>query len=138
MTIVDVDTHWEAKGYADGEHPLEPWRDQLPDPVDYLAFAIAGDLVNCLPPDNRPTPRQLLPTLVQMAEDRGGPILLHPLHGSSAAERVAWMDSIGIEHCLVNPGGYWQMLRFLDPSDRPEATRRCNAYLSDQLDDQSE
>src|SRR5439155_25821953 len=28
--IVDVDTHWEATGYAGGGHPLDPWLDRLP------------------------------------------------------------------------------------------------------------
>ena len=133
MTVIDVDTHWERIKYGPGEHPLEPWLDRLPDPVDYLAWAIAGDLVGCLPPAERPTARELLPRLVAMAEERGGPIILHPLHASSVAERVTWMDEVGIEHCLVNPGGYWQMLRFLDPADRAEGSRRCNAYLSEQL-----
>jgi predicted TIM-barrel fold metal-dependent hydrolase len=135
VSVIDVDTHWEAKGYDAGRHPLEPWRDRFPDPLDYLAFAIAGDLVRCLPEAERPSPRELLPWLVQMAEERGGPIILHPLHASSAAERVDWMDTVGIDHCIVNPGGYWQMLQFLDPSDRPEAARRCNAYLGEQLED---
>ena len=43
--IVDVDTHWEATGYAPGEHPLEPWLDQLPTSIEMLAFGIAGDLL---------------------------------------------------------------------------------------------
>ena len=47
------------------------------------------------------------------AESAGGPVMLHPLHDSSATERVAWMDRVGIDHCLVNPGGYWQQLEFV-------------------------
>jgi predicted TIM-barrel fold metal-dependent hydrolase len=136
--VIDVDTHWEATAYEPGEHPLDPWRDRLPDPVDYLAWAIAGDVLDRLPDDDRPSPRQLLPRLVQLAEERGGPIILHPLHASSAEERVAWMDSIGIDHCIVNPGGYWQQLQFLDPADRPAATRRCNEYLGSKLKEHSE
>ena len=111
--IVDVDTHWEATSYASDEFPLAPWRDRLPGSLDMLAFGIAGDLLRALPEADRPSATELLPNLVRMAEERGGPIILHPLHDSSPAERVAWMDRIGIDHCLVNPGGYWQQLEFL-------------------------
>ena len=72
-----------------------------------------------------------------MAEERGGPIILHPLHDSSPAERVAWMDRIGIDHCLVNPGGYWQQLEFLG-ADRAAGVRRCNDFLGEQLASESE
>jgi predicted TIM-barrel fold metal-dependent hydrolase len=134
--IVDVDSHWEATGYGDDD-PLGPWRDQLPHGVDHLAFAIAGDLLRCLPEDQRPTPAALLPNLVRMAEDRGGPVILHPQHDSSAVERVAWMDRVGIDHCLVNPGGYWQLLEFIG-ADKPQGIRRCNDFLGEQLADGSD
>jgi predicted TIM-barrel fold metal-dependent hydrolase len=130
--IIDVDTHWEATSYADEEFPLAPWRDQLPGSLDMLAFGIAGDLLRALPDTDRPSAMELLPNLVRMAEERGGPIILHPLHDSSPAERVAWMDRIGIDHCLVNPGGYWQQLEFLG-ADRPAGVRRCNDFLGEQL-----
>ena len=63
-------------------------------------------------------------------------MILHPLHASTAAERVAWMDGVGTDHCLVNPGGYWQQLEFLG-SDRPKGVRRCNDFLTEQLADES-
>src|SRR5258708_7396811 len=130
--IIDVDTHWEATNYAKGAHPLEPWLDRLPTGLSMLAFGIAGDLLRALPDDHRPSPTELLPGLVAMAQQRGGPVILHPLHDSSASERVAWMDRIGIDHCLVNPGGYWQQLEFVG-SERAEAAQRCNSYLAEQL-----
>jgi len=133
MAVIDVDTHWESTAFAPGEHPLQPWLDRIPgDPVERLAFGIAGDLLRALPPDRRPNGRALMPTLVRTAEERGGPVILHPLHDSTAAERVAWMDRVGIDHCLVNPGGYWQMLEFIG-SDRARGAARCNDYLADQL-----
>jgi predicted TIM-barrel fold metal-dependent hydrolase len=135
--IIDVDTHWEATHYAPGAHPLEPWLDQLPDGLSMLAFGVAGDLLRALPESQRPTARELLPGLVALAEARGGPVILHPRHDSSAAERVAWMDRIGIDHCLVNPGGYWQQLEFIGTA-RAEGTRRCNSYLAEQLADHSD
>lgn len=136
--IIDVDTHWETTGFAPGEHPLEPWLDRFPaDPVERLAHGIAGDLLNALPAERRPDGRTLLPALVRLAEERGGPIILHPQHDSTSAERVAWMDRVGIDHCLVNPGGYWQFLEFLG-ADRPAGVTRCNDFLADQLADDSD
>jgi predicted TIM-barrel fold metal-dependent hydrolase len=135
MVVIDVDTHWEATAFPPGTHPLERWLDDIPsDPVERLAFGVAGDLLRALPEDRRPTGRALLPTLVRLAKERGGPVVLHPLHDSSAAERVAWMDRVGIDHCLVNPGGYWQMLEFIG-AGRPEGAARCNDYLAEQLSD---
>ena len=55
--IVDVDTHWEATGYAPGDHPLEPWLDQLPTSIEMLAFGIAGDLLSALPNPSGRRPR---------------------------------------------------------------------------------
>ena len=132
--IVDVDTHWEAISYESGEHPLAPWSDDLPSGVDMLAFGVAGDLLRALPESDRPTAHELLPALVRKAADSGGPVVLHPLHESSTAERVAWMDHVGIDHCLVNPGGYWQQVQFVPRTDWPLAIERCNAFLGEQLE----
>ena len=46
------------------------------------------------------------------------------------------MDAVGIDHCLVNPGGYWQQLEFLG-ADRAKGVRRCNDFLTEQLADES-
>jgi predicted TIM-barrel fold metal-dependent hydrolase len=136
--IVDVDTHWESTGFRSGEHPLSPWLHELPsDPVEQLAYGIAGDLLRALPAQRRPDGRTQLPALVRLAEQRGGPIVLHPQHDSTSGERVAWMDAVGIDHCLVNPGGYWQLLDFLGP-DRPAGVTRCNDFLSEQLADHAD
>ncbi|HVM68069.1 MAG TPA: amidohydrolase family protein, partial [Acidimicrobiales bacterium] len=133
MPVIDVDTHWERTDFGPGEHPLEPWLDRFPaDPVERLAFGVAGDLLRALPPDRRPDGRTLMPGLVRLAEQRGGPVILHPLHDSSSGERVAWMDRVGIDHCIINPGGYWQMLEYLG-DDRAAAVTRCNDYLGEQL-----
>jgi predicted TIM-barrel fold metal-dependent hydrolase len=131
--IVDIDSHWEIQHLDRSEHPLGPWLDDLPTGVDLLAFAIAGDLLAALPDEARPRPADLLASLVNAAKASGGPVILHPQHHSTAAERVAWMDQVGIDHCLVNPGGYWQMLEFV--ADRPAGIRRCNDFLGEQLAD---
>ena len=136
--IVDVDSHWEVEHYADGEFPLEPWRDQLPaDRLAGIAHGVAGDLLSSLPEDRRPSPAELFPGLLEIAEQTGGPAVLHPVHESSARERVDWMDRVGIDHCIVNPGAWWQMLEFLG-ADRAAGVRRCNDFLTAQLSDQSD
>ena len=132
--IIDVDSHWEVARFGPGEHPLEPWLERMPGDTGRLAHGIAGDLLAALPEQDRPSARELLPGLVKLAESRGGPVILHPVHDSSSSERVEWMDRVGIDHCLVNPGGYWQMLEFLGP-DRPAGVRRCNDYLTERLSD---
>lgn len=135
--IIDVDSHWEVAAFEAGEHPLEPWLDRMPKGAGLLANGIAGDLLRALPPEDRPSPEELLPGLVALARKRSGPVILHPQHDSTAAERVEWMDRVGIDHCLVNPGGYWQMLEYLG-EDRPAGVRRCNDYLTERLSDRSE
>ena len=61
MTVIDVDTHWEVSEFAVGEHPLEPWLEQLPSSsVERLAYGIAGDLLRALPDQRRPDGRTLL------------------------------------------------------------------------------
>lgn len=132
--IIDVDTHWETSSTDMATFPLAPWNDRLPRGADLLAFAIAGDLLAALPEAARPSARELLPALVKRAGASGGPVILHPSHESTAAERVDWMDRIGIDHCLVNPGGYWQMLPFVPKADQARAVRRCNDYLAEQLE----
>lgn len=131
--IVDVDTHWEGTSYRDRGHPLAPWLDDLPSGVEMLAFGVAGDLLRALPESQRPTPHELLPALVRRAESSGGPVVLHPAHDSSSAERVAWMERVGIDHCLVNPGAYWQQVQFVPRDDRVDAIERCNTFLAEQL-----
>lgn len=136
-TVVDVDTHWEIGELGPDAHPLGPWFDRVPHGIERLAHAIAGDLLDALPADRRPDGRTLLPALVRAADEHGGPVALHPFHTSTAGERVAWMDAVGIDHCLVNPGGYWQMLEFLGP-DRPVGVQRCNDFLAEQLADRAD
>ncbi len=132
MAVIDVDTHWETSKWAGTEHPLAPWLSTLPSGLDLLGHAIAGDLLNALPAGRRPDAATLLPGLVRMSQERNGPVVLHPQHDSSATERIAWMDRVGIDHCLVNPGGYWQQLEFLG-DERATAVTRCNDYLAEQL-----
>ena len=45
-----------------------------------LAFGIAGDLLRALPESERPSSEELLASLVALGSERGGPVILHPLH----------------------------------------------------------
>jgi predicted TIM-barrel fold metal-dependent hydrolase len=131
--IIDIDTHWERNRYAPGEHPLEPWRDQLPGHLDLLRFAIGDDLLRCLPEAERPSAEAFLPVLAARSKSSGES--LHPAHDSTVSERIAWMNRIGIAHCLVNPGAYFEELYYLGPEYRADGVERCNSYLGEQLAD---
>ena len=48
-------------------------------PLIMLAFGIAGDLLSALPESERPSSEELLGSLVALARERGGPVVLHPL-----------------------------------------------------------
>ena len=129
--LIDIDTHWERTHYAPGEHPLEPWRDELPEHLDLLRFAIGHDLLRCLPRERQPSAEEFLPVLdARLRETHES---LHPAHDSTVSERLAWMDRIGTHHCLVNPGAYFEELYFLGPEAFAEGTRRCNSFLGEQL-----
>jgi predicted TIM-barrel fold metal-dependent hydrolase len=117
-----------------GQHPFEPWRDRFPKMVQHLANGLSGDLLRALPDDRRPNGATLLAPLLRAADARGERVTLQPPHPSSPAERLAWMDRIGIDHCLVNPGSWWQLLEYLGP-DRPQGAAICNDWLAEQLAD---
>jgi len=134
MVVVDVDSHWEVARFERGQHPFERWRDRFPKIVDHLANGLAGDLLRALPPGRRPDAPTLLAPLVQASEERRERVTMQPPHPSSPAERLVWMDDVGIDHCLVNPGTWWQLLEYLGP-DRPAGAARCNDYLAEQLAD---
>jgi hypothetical protein len=133
--IIDLDSHGEVAAFPPGEHPLEPWLDHPPGGLDRLAHGVAGDLLAALADEDRPAAHPLPPGLVALAESSGGPVVLHPEHDSSAAERVGWMDRVGIDHGLVNPGAYGLLLDVLG-ADRPAGVRRCNDHLTEALADQ--
>jgi len=131
--IIDIDSHWERQRYPRGGHPLEPWRDELPDLLELLKFAIGDDLLRCLPEKDRPSTSEFLPVLVARSEETGES--LHPRHESTVADRERWMDRVGIDHCLVNPGAYFEELAYLGPLHRRQGAERCNSYLGEQLAD---
>jgi len=134
MLVVDVDSHWEVAKFERGHHPFEQWRDRFPKIVQHLANGLSGDLLRALPDDRRPDGATLLAPLVHASDERGERVTMQPPHPSSPAERLAWMDEIGIDHCLVNPGTWWQLLEYLGP-DRPQGAAICNDWLAEQIAD---
>ena len=140
MTVIDVDTHWEVGELRAGRASARSRGStgSRPTGVELLAYGIAGDLLRALPDDRRPDGRELLPGLVPAG--RASAAARSSCTRSTTrppAERVAWMDRVGIDHCLVNPGGYWQLLEFLG-ADRPPGVRRCNDFLAEQLADDAD
>lgn len=134
MAVIDVDSHWEIAEFSAGDDPFGPWRDELPDDLTVLAYGMLGDALRALPPERRPDTKTCLSGMVKAAEQNGGPVILHPVHQATADDRVQWMDNVGIDHCLVNPGGYWLNLEWVK-DDRLSAIQRCNDFLADRLSD---
>jgi len=133
MTVVDVDCHFEFAGPAEA-HPLRDMADKFPATNDYLTDVIAGDLLKALPPDSGLDTSMLglfLPPENQAAAAHAcEPGCATKGFVSSAEERIAWMNDIGIDIALINPGALGFLTDFLGP-DRPRAIRRCNDFLAD-------
>lgn len=128
--VIDVDSHWESSAHGPGQFPVRGYEDRLLDDLGSVAHALAGELLHALPPEQRPSDEHLLAHLTAAADD--GVARIHPAHSSVASERVAWMDTVGIDHELVNPGNSWQQLALLGDA-RPEASARHNDYLAEEL-----
>jgi predicted TIM-barrel fold metal-dependent hydrolase len=105
----------------------------IPKIVQHLANGLSGDLL-ALPDDRRPDGATLLATLVRASDGKRRRVTMQPPHPSSPAERLAWMDTIGIDHCLVNPGSWWQAAPDTsDPTARGAAI--CNDWLASRSPD---
>ena len=128
--VVDVDSHWEITAEGPGYFPVDDYRDGAPDHLATLRNALAGDVMRAVPAEMRPADRDLLAHLIAASDD--GIARVHPAHRATADERVAWMDRIGIDQELVNPGTYWQRLPLLG-AGRATAAMKLNDYLGEQL-----
>ena len=105
--IVDVDSHWESSISPTGEHPLAPWCEAIAD------TASTARVRHRRRPAVRRSrrigvrqPAELLPGTRRGA--RSGPAgrrCCTRCTSPRPRERVEWMDRVGIDHCLVNPGG---------------------------------
>jgi hypothetical protein len=115
MTVIDVDSHFEPTAFPPGEHPLWELREHLPSHADVMVESIAGDLYAALPPAQRPEPGALLVRLggtmgltAEQVEDLADAPRARLPGAADATERIAWMDRVGIDYALVNPGARTQ------------------------------
>jgi len=151
MTVIDVDSHFEPATFPPGEHPLWELREHLPSHADVMVESIAGDLYAALPPAQRPEPGALLVRLggamgltAEQVEDLADAPRARLPGAADATERIAWMDRVGIDYALVNPGGAYAgavalARQFLtDPVVRHRAIVLCNDYLADAFADHTD
>ncbi|ONH57809.1 hypothetical protein CcI49_25535 [Frankia sp. CcI49] len=135
--VLDVDTHFEVAFTAE-DHPLRAYADQFPTARRYVAEALTHDLREATPADSRPSDEALLlysppanRSYTSAAVDPAASV--DPRFPSaSAAERLTWMDQVGIDAALVNPGVYASLPRYLD-GDRSQLVRLLNDFLADRL-----
>jgi predicted TIM-barrel fold metal-dependent hydrolase len=140
--VLDVDTHFEVAFTAD-DHPLRDFATQFPSAERFVAEALARDLILAAPADTRPADADLLlfsppanRSYTSAAVDPAASVNPH-FPSASAAERLAWMDRIGIDAALVNPGVYARVIDYLD-ADRTTIVRLLNDFLADRLDGHTE
>jgi predicted TIM-barrel fold metal-dependent hydrolase len=141
MHVIDVDSHYEPSIATPDDHPLRTFLDRLPDPTELAVQMAAGDLLDATRASDRLELRSQIAQVHRAgAEGDAGMQMARadkaPLAAADAAARVSWMDSVGIDFGLVNPGGSYGTGtlftdRFLpDPADRHRALSLCNDYLA--------
>lgn len=131
--VIDVDTHWTfAWEFRLDQGPLAPFAGEFPDPLGLLAYFFAGDLIEALPADRRPSPEwlfqlppgQKIPKHWERLQETGKP-----------ADRIAWMDRVGIDFSLINPGGYGSTYPLIaDARKRASFIRAANDVLVEVLE----
>jgi predicted TIM-barrel fold metal-dependent hydrolase len=134
MPVIDCDTHFETVISRD-EHPFADWLGTLPSSKEMMGDALAGELARCTPPEDLPPtdqivafmPRENYSSLQHVLYEADDPEFVV----SSATERLQWMDEVGIDYALINPGGYFLLADYVD--DRASAFRRCNDFLANRL-----
>jgi predicted TIM-barrel fold metal-dependent hydrolase len=145
MPVVDVDSHFEPRIVDDRDHPLAELSDKLPCPAEIAIEALAGDLWNQTDSETRAQLDARIPMLrvlrgetgVDLEQQMMASTVERPPAADDADARVAWMDAIGIDYALVNPGGAYSgavvlTKRWLpDPADYQRGVRLCNDYLAD-------
>jgi predicted TIM-barrel fold metal-dependent hydrolase len=131
--VIDTDSHWTfAWEFEPAKGPLARFCEDLPRAQDLLAWFFAGDLIEALPEGARPDPAWLfgLPAGEEIPEH-----WRRLQHTGKAADRIEWMDRIGIEFALVNPGGYGSTFPLIkDASRRAQFVRAANDVLLEVLD----
>lgn len=132
-SVIDVDTHWTFPWeFEPAKGPLARFATDLPDTLDLIAWFFVGDLIAALPAGERPDPRKLF----NVPEGRSVPAHWERVIASETpANRIAWMDKVGIDFALVNPGGYGSTIPLIaDAGRRTQFMRAANDVLLDALD----
>jgi predicted TIM-barrel fold metal-dependent hydrolase len=140
--VVDVDSHWTFPWeFRIGEGPLKRFAGLLPGEGDMMCFFLADDLLRTLPAAARPSPEQLFPTRPFRAGDVTHVPAIFEVNRatSSLAERLTWMDRIGIDYGIVNSGGFPAAFPLIESlEDRQAYLEACNDVLAEELDGASE
>ncbi len=145
MPVVDVDSHFEPQFADDKDHPLAELSDKLPGRAEIAIEGLAGDLWNQTDAETRAELDARIPMLRllrgevdgEFAQQMMATAANRPPAADDADARVAWMDAVGIDYALVNPGGGYAgpvalTKRWLpDPADYQRGVRLCNDYLAD-------
>lgn len=140
--VIDVDSHWTFSWEFEPEQgPLKRFAGHFPDKRGQLAYFFVGDLIQSLPQAERPRPEQIFP-LKPAAADPAKAVHEHWDHlkrDANADDRISWMDRIGIDFALVNPGGYGSLFPLLDDAKvRRDYVSAANDVLAEALDGRSE
>ena len=137
--IIDADSHWTTEWeFQLHRSPLKRYAQFLPPEDDQFIFFTAEDLMRSLPPEERPSPASLFP---QHARPNGDltrvPDFFEGVRkASTPAERLAWMDKIGIEYSIVNGGGFPALFPVIEDLDiRRQYLRDVNDVLADEMAD---
>ena len=145
MPVVDVDSHFEPQFAEDKDHPLAELSDKLPGKAEIAIEGLAGDLWNQTDAETRAELDERIPMLRllrgevdgEFAQQMMATATNRPPAADDADARVAWMDTVGIDYALVNPGGGYAgpvalTKRWLpDRADYQRGVRLCNDYLAD-------
>jgi predicted TIM-barrel fold metal-dependent hydrolase len=145
MTIIDVDSHFEPQFADDADQPLAELSDKLPGRAEIAIEALAGDLWKQTDAETRAQLDAQIPMLRLLRGEIDGELqqqmmaaaVDRPPAADDADARVAWMDAVGIDYALVNPGGGYSGPVSLtkqwlpDPADYQRGVRLCNDYLAD-------
>lgn len=136
MTVVDVDSHFEIAVSAE-DHPLYALRESFPNNDRFLAQMLGGNLHALTPQEDAPPDALLAAFLPEQNRSSGGYATLDPPVESgfaslTADDGLAWMDKVGIDFSLINPGGIGMLAGSLT-EHRAEAIRLSNAFLAEYL-----
>jgi len=141
MPVIDCDCHFETTIERD-EHPFRDVLSRMPDSRELVRYAMTEDLARATPPEDRPAIDDIVPFLppenmsamreVLLEEGTGEPAFVV----SNVDERIGWMDDVGIDIALINPGNWFLLADFVD--DRAGAFRQCNDFLADRLGERTD